>query len=135
LDEIGFNQYKINNVCHAIRVHRKSQLLKTETLEAKIIQDADYLDALGAIDVARVLASSFQSKKYRKPVFVDNIEKKVSKNDMDESVIHYILYKISMKKMKPKYFHTQTGRALAGHRYRYVKKFCQEFIQEWRGIL
>lgn len=132
--DVGFNKNKISAVCHAIKVHRKSQQLETETLEAKILQDADYLDALGAIDVARVIASSFQSKMYQKPIFV-NEDKINMKGDKNKSAIHYILYKISTDKMKPEQFHTPTGKKMAKHRYDYVKNFCKEFINEWNGLI
>ena len=62
LNEIGFPQKKIESVCHAIEVHRKSKNKQPDTLEAKILQDADYLDAMGAVDVARVIGSAYQSE-------------------------------------------------------------------------
>src|SRR3989344_3154168 len=61
LEKIHFPKAKIEAVCHAILVHRKSKGRKPKTIEAKILQDADYLDALGAVDIARVIASSIQS--------------------------------------------------------------------------
>lgn len=135
LKDIGFNESKIEAVCQVILVHRKSQFNITESLEAKILQDADYLDALGAIDVARVFASCLQSKIYKKTLYNGYQIKKITVKSKDESGIHYILYKLSKDNMKPANFHTKFARAMAVHRYKYVKKFCLEFVKEWQGLI
>ncbi|MFZ5954952.1 MAG: hypothetical protein ACOYT4_00870 [Nanoarchaeota archaeon] len=53
-------------------IHRKSEKNFLEQ-KKKIMQDADYLDAFGAVDIARLIASSLQSKKYKRPIYVDEI--------------------------------------------------------------
>lgn len=47
-----FPQQRIPAVCHAIEAHSFSAKIAPETLEAKIVQDADRLEALGAIGLA-----------------------------------------------------------------------------------
>lgn len=49
---------KIPAVCHAIEAHSFSAKIPPQSLEAKIVQDADRLEALGAIGLARVFAVS-----------------------------------------------------------------------------
>ncbi len=49
---------KIEAVCHAIAAHSFSAQIAPLTTEAKIVQDADRLEALGAIGLARVFAVS-----------------------------------------------------------------------------
>jgi uncharacterized protein len=51
----GFPPAYIPAICHAIEAHSFSAGIPAETLEAKVVQDADRLDAIGAIGIARCL--------------------------------------------------------------------------------
>lgn len=131
LTKIGFPEDKIEKACHAVLVHRKSQGRVPEIIEAKILQDADYLDAMGAVDVARVIASSLQSEKYKRPIYLDKPFE--GEKDDNTSAIHYLLYKIEHPKLQPDKFHTRLGRELASERFKFMKTFADTFIKEWRG--
>ncbi len=54
LDSIGLDEKRKQEVLYAIDVHRYSRGILPVTLEARILQDADRLDALGAVGIARV---------------------------------------------------------------------------------
>jgi len=54
LGELGFDSQRLEAVCHAIEAHSFSAGLRPRTLEAAILQDADRLEALGAIGLARL---------------------------------------------------------------------------------
>ncbi|MDE4907407.1 HD domain-containing protein [Methanogenium marinum] len=53
LREVGYDAERIPAIVHAIRTHRFSTGPEPETLEAKILSDADKLDAMGAVGIAR----------------------------------------------------------------------------------
>lgn len=132
LTQVDFPKEKIKKVCDAILTHRRSRNLKPQTLEAKILRDADYLDAMGAINVARVIASSLQSKKYKRPIFVDK-----PYEDRDDigyaSAYHFMLYEVKHPKHQPKSFYTKLGRKLAEDRLKFSKEYVERLDDEWRG--
>lgn len=129
---IGFPNEKIENVCHSILSHRRSKDRVPETIEAKILRDADYLDAMGAVDIPRMIASCLQSEKYRKPIYVD-IPYDENKEMENVSMIHFLLYKIKHPKHQPENFYTNLGKKLAIERFEYMKEFAERFISEWHG--
>ncbi|MDN7023709.1 HD domain-containing protein [Methanoculleus sp. FWC-SCC1] len=53
LRSIGYPDDRIAGIAHAIRAHRYSTGIAPETLEAQILSDADKLDAMGAVGIAR----------------------------------------------------------------------------------
>ncbi len=58
LEEIGYPADRIAGIVHAIRAHRYSTGIDPETLEARVLSDADNLDAMGAVGIARTFAQS-----------------------------------------------------------------------------
>jgi len=133
LTKIDFPLKKIDNVCHTILAHRRSKDRNPETREAKILRDADYLDAMGAVDIARVFASALQSQKYKKPIFLDKPFQDVEGIE-HLSAIHFLLHKINHPKHQPENFYTKLGKRLAIERFNFMKEYAQRFIDEWHGL-
>jgi len=69
----------VENILHCIRAHSFSNDLEPKTLEAKILSDADKLDALGAIGLYRTIIYSFKLKNGGIEKVVEHLENKIIK--------------------------------------------------------
>jgi len=128
LREMNFPDDKIKKVCFAIRIHRYSKGLNAETKEGKILQDADRLDALGAICIARVF--SYGGKKGR-PIYNPKIKYNSQyKSDSKTSINHF--YE-KILKIKPETFKTKEAKKIAKERYKFIEDFVKRFKLEWEG--
>ncbi|MFA6430117.1 MAG: HD domain-containing protein [Candidatus Paceibacterota bacterium] len=128
LEKYNLSEDKIKNIVHCIKAHRYSKRIKPETKEAKIIQDADRLDAIGAICIARVFG---YSGKRDKPFHVSSIKPKTKYSGESETSINHFFEKIL--KIKPEGFHTKMARNIAKKRYKFTKDFVDRFLKEWEG--
>jgi uncharacterized protein len=126
LEEMNFPQEKIQKVLHCIRVHRFSKGLKAETREAEILQDADRLDALGAMILIRMIQNAL---KYNLPIHDPKIPIKEKYDGKGSTVINHIYEKIL--KIKPKTFKTKKAREIAKKRYKLIEDFIECFMEEY----
>ncbi|MEI7719464.1 MAG: HD domain-containing protein [archaeon] len=128
LKEMNFPQDKISRVAYAIKVHRHSTNITPETIEAAILQDADRLDALGAIAIARMFASGGRAK-----IPLYNPEQKPTAHTYkgQKSTIEGFHKKIL--KITPETFKTAKAKEIAKERYQFVEDFLERFIKEWNG--
>ncbi len=125
LTAVGADPELIAAVGYAVRVHGFSKGIRPETLEARILQDADRLDAIGAIGTARLFAtcSVMQRPFYEEgdPFCLDR-----APDDKAWGMDHYFkkLFRI------PETLHTATARALAGERIAFMHAFLRQFGEE-----
>ncbi len=131
LIEMNFPEDKIKDVVYSIKVHRHSKGLNAETIEAKIIQDADRLDVLGAITIARMFSTG---GKRNIPIYIPGVPfGKIYNGSFSDSTIHGFHAKIL--RITPEKFNTQFAKKLARGRYKFVEKFLDRFLKEWEGKL
>ncbi len=76
--DIGLSQEDFKNIIHSIRSHSFSNNSNPQTLEAKILSDADKLDALGAIGLYRTIAFTTMNKGGIKEV-IKHLQNKILK--------------------------------------------------------
>jgi uncharacterized protein len=102
------------------------------SIEGKVVQDADRLDALGAIGIARTFAygGKFERPMYdpdQPPVMHQTFEQ--YKNSRGTTLNHFY-EKILLLKER---LNTDAARALADERHKYVEDFVERFLSEWEG--
>jgi uncharacterized protein len=129
LKEMEFPEEKIEKVVHSIAVHRHSGKAKSASREADILQDADRLDALGAITIGRMFATGGKMKILLYDPKVPLGEK--GKGGYSKTVINGFHDRILV--IKPKTFKTKKAREIAKGRYEYVEGFVERFKKEWEG--
>ncbi|MBP1949614.1 HD domain-containing protein [Virgibacillus litoralis] len=109
------NQMKLINI--AAKDVSFSKGTTPATLEGKIVQDADRIDALGAIGIARTFA--FGGSKGQL-IWDDN-------NKENTSVQHFYDKLLKLKDL----MHTSSGRRIAEERHNYMKNYLDQFFHEW----
>ena len=126
LENQWLEQEKINSIVHCISTHRFRKWNAPETLEAKILFDADKLDCIWAVWIGRAfmcaweLWSKLQNDKW---VDVENTPE-YSKDDTA-----YREYLVKLRKIKDKMF-TETWRKLAEKRHKMMEIFFDELLDE-----
>ena len=127
----GWTPERIASVQHCIRAHRYRGTEKPETLEAKILFDADKLDVLGAIGVARVIGyASLASEPFYEEPSKQFLETGKEIDGESHSAYHEHLFKL--RKVRDRMF-TVTARAIAEERLKYLDEFFERLIDEWNG--
>lgn len=133
LKKYRLNEQELENVLHCIVSHRYRNQHKPETIEAKVLFDADKLDSIGAVGIARdFLFAGFAGSGN---LYTGN-EKKLAKTGKDHSYTKedsaVLEYEIKLKYVKDKIL-TRTGKKLAQQRHKYMKEFFERFWREVEG--
>ncbi len=127
LDEVNFPKEKIDMVIHCIEVHRFRKGVKAENLEAKILQDADRLDIIGAIGIARVFSRGGWENM---PIHDPSIPPKERYDGRSLTSVNHI-YEKNLKVKDT--LNTSTAKQIAEGRHKFVEQFLERFLKEWKG--
>ena len=107
---------------------------KFTSKELEIVQDADRLDALGAIGIARTFNyGGFKNRQFYNPNIAPklNMTKEEYKNSEAPTLNHFY-EKLLLLKDK---MNTQTGKQIALERHKFMELFLSQFYAEWEGEL
>lgn len=124
----GYPKSKIGRVQLAIRSCSFSKGIAPKLLEAKILQDADGLEATGAISVMRTFSSTGSMKR----LFYDPNDPFCENREPDDLKYAIDLFFTRLLKVKER-MHTKTAKKIAERRTNFLKKFLKELRLELKG--
>lgn len=94
LESINYNPEKIEKIIYCIENHRHSKGVKPKTLEARILQEADRLDAIGAIGIIRTTTHNNLKKPYH---LTDPLAKNRKIDDFTYGIDHFYFKLLKLK--------------------------------------
>lgn len=120
--------YSCANLGYSANFTNKKELSK----EGQIVQDADRLDGIGAIGVARTFA---WGGKKQCPIYDPDHNELVDADEYQKSGSRTSISHFYDKLLKVKdQMNTDSARAIAEERHKYLENFLQEFLDEWNGM-
>ncbi|QCI98245.1 HD domain-containing protein [Agrobacterium larrymoorei] len=125
LGDMGWESADVEAVAHAILTHSFSANIAPETLEAKILQDADRLDAIGMVGAARCfyIAGRLGSALY------DPADPLASNRQLDDRRFAIDHFENKLFKLADG-FQTEAGRQIARERHERLKQVLDMFLDE-----
>ena len=125
LVELPLGEERKQNVIHCIRTHRFRGETVPETVEAKVLFDADKLDAIGAVGIARayMYAGEIGARLYNADGDIEGTAP-YSRDDTG-----YREYMVKLRKIKDRML-TATGRQMAEGRHLFMKRFFEQLAAE-----
>lgn len=135
LTSIGVDTHTVEHVQQIIlNMSFKASLgeVKFHSKELEIVQDADRLDAIGAIGIARAFNyGGFKNREIYNPTISieENLSKEAYKNTTAPTINHFY-EKLLLLKDK---MNTDTAKRIAEQRHQYMLGFLEQFYAEWNG--
>ena len=127
LEGLGYDEETCRSVSHCIRAH-KGKAETPQTLEAKILFDADKLDSIGAIGIARAFQFAGEvGAKFHNPDLSPEETRPYTQEDTG-----YREFKLKLSKVKDRLL-TAEGRRMAEERHAFMEKYFERFFQEYEG--
>jgi uncharacterized protein len=125
---LPFSKNQKLNIIHAVRSHRFRGDHRPQSIEAKVLFDADKLDAIGAIGVARafLFAGEVGAQLHNPDVDIEKT-RSYSRNDTG-----FREFKVKLVKIRER-IQTQTGKEMADDRHLFMEGFFKRFQEEYEG--
>ena len=125
LTVLDWGAAEVDRVSHAVIAHSFSANITPETIEAKTLQDADRLDAIGLVGVARCfyVAGRMGSGLY------DAADPRANDRELDDRAFAIDHFETKLLKLASG-FQTTTGAALAQARHAELRRFLEGFLAE-----
>ena len=134
LSETDLGEDIIEKICYCIEFHEEYNWNGNNVTDANtlILQDADNLDAIGAIGIGRefLYEGAHNGVMYDESIPLDMNDDYLEDSKDDPSAMHHFYHKLF--KLKDN-MNTETARELAVGRTDYMRGFAEEFLGEWRG--
>jgi uncharacterized protein len=129
--EEGWAEERIEAVQHCILSHRFRSSESPQTLEAKILFDADKLDVVGAFGVARTLGYAQQAGQ---PVFTEPSARFLERGELEPGELHsaYHEYLFKLRHIIDRLY-TDPARRIAAKRFDVLERFFKQLADEARG--
>lgn len=131
LEREGWPTDRIEQVLHCIRAHRYRGDEPPESLEARVLFDADKLDVIGAFGVARTLGYAVQAGT---PFFAEPSARFLATGEREAGEPHsaYHEYLFKLRNVRDR-LHTEPARRIAAERVRILERFFDQLGDEARG--
>ena len=132
LRENGASEASIETICKIIAEVSFSEGIVPDTLESQCVQDADRLDALGAVGIARTFAygGSHHREMYNPDIPPKiNMSKEEYANSKSTSINHFYEKLFQLRDL----LNTSSAKQIAEYRENFMHNFVNEFLSEWNG--
>lgn len=127
LEDYPLSRAQRTNILHCIRSHRFRGNHRPETIEARILFDADKLDAIGAIGTGRAFMFAGEvGARLHNPA----VDPKETAPYTEEDT-GYREFRLKLSKIKDRML-TPEGRRLAEERHAFMEAFFERFLEEYR---
>ncbi len=121
---------KILNIIRYVSFKNRDEKPDDDSIELRIVQDADRLDALGAIGIARAFSyGGFKNREMYNPdiPYKQGMSSAEYKKSTSTTINHFYEKLLLLREM----MYTKTGKHLAAERHRFMEQFLKEFYAEW----